>query len=488
MRAASGQGEASVVSSSATRTGHAAVHAGPIVTGAVQATECGRTSKALVRLFPAWRFGIGVLAVCGVATSGANATGFYIRAKGAGGVGLATAGDPVRVNDASITFFNPAGMTYWDKPAAQGGIDSHDIDIKVGNRGSTTTTPLTASLPVAVSGSVGHSDDLALVPNFHYLRPLANELWFGLSIATPFGLGTEFERDWFGRYDSVKSELKTINIAPALAWRINPSWSIGGGIDVQYADATLIYALPDPLALGGPSSATDGSARLKGDSWAVGYNVGVLFAAAPNLRLGLHYRSHMKHELDVDATVSGFTGAMGALNGTVSAKSDLRLPDIVSLGVSYEMTPVLTLLAQAQWFGWSRFDEIRVRFSNGAPDTVRPQNFRDTHSLSFGAEYKASQEWIVRAGLRFERSPVQDAFRNTSLPFTDLVWYALGAAYRTSERSQLDLGFAHLSHKAGSIDLTTSFYAGTGLDSAVTVRGAVSTKVNIFSAGVRFYF
>ncbi len=417
----------------------------------------------------------------------AHATGFYIRAKGASGLGLAGAGDPARANDASTAFFNPAGMTLIDKPMAQGGFDVIAIDTKISSLGSSATTPGTGFVAAGYAGSDGRAREIIPVPNFYYTRPLSNDLWLGLAVAAPFGLGLEYSRDWFGRYDSIKSQLKTVDFAPSLAWRVNPAWSVGGGINVQYADATLTNALPDPLNPGGPTVATDGYAKLTGDSWALGYNAGVLYQPAAGTRLGLHYRSKIKHRIDAEATIANFSGGMAVFNGTSAAKTDLNLPAILSLGIAHELTPAWTLLAQAQWFGWSDFNEIRVRI-NGVPDNVRPQNFRDAHSVSLGAEYKANRAWTLRGGVRIDKTPTVDAFRNSAIPDSDVNWYGVGATYKTSERWRLDVGVLHAQYKKSSLNLNAAFYAGTGLDSTVNLRGQINNKVNVVSAALRYQF
>ena len=46
------------------------------------------------------------------AASGANAAGFYIQEQSVSGLGNAFAGQSAQPRDASILFYNPAGMTY----------------------------------------------------------------------------------------------------------------------------------------------------------------------------------------------------------------------------------------------------------------------------------------------------------------------------------------------------------------------------------------
>ena len=117
------------------------------------------------------------------------------------------------------------------------------------------------------------------------------DFWLGLALTSPWGLGVQYDDDWFGRYDSIETRLTTVNLSPALAYRITEWLSIGGGLNIEYADAKLTNALPDTLAPGGPSPATDGQAKFTGDDVALGFNVGVLLKPWSRTRIGLHYRS-----------------------------------------------------------------------------------------------------------------------------------------------------------------------------------------------------
>ena len=42
---------------------------------------------------------------------------------------------------------------------------------------------------------------------------------FGLGVNAPFGLKTDYDDGWIGRYQALKSQIKTINVNPALSGR-----------------------------------------------------------------------------------------------------------------------------------------------------------------------------------------------------------------------------------------------------------------------------
>ena len=49
----------------------------------------------------------------------------------------------------------------------------------------------------------------------------------------PFGLETEYDSDWLGRFQAIKSKLETINVNPALSWEPTPRLTVGAGVSWQ---------------------------------------------------------------------------------------------------------------------------------------------------------------------------------------------------------------------------------------------------------------
>jgi long-chain fatty acid transport protein len=103
------------------------------------------------------------------------------------------------------------------------------------------------------------------------------------------------------------------------------------------------------------------------------------------------------------------------------------------------------------WTHWKRFKELRVRFNNGAPDQVTPENWDDTYKIAVGASYRLNEAWMLRAGLAFDQSPVPDEFRTPRIPDADRTWLSFGANWKVSKAGSLDLGYAHILVKDSSI-------------------------------------
>ncbi len=118
--------------------------------------------------------------------------------------------------------------------------------------------------------------------------PLNERLVFGLAVNTPFGLKTDYDDPWIGRFQGIKSELRTINVNPALSWKLNDTVALGFGANFQRADAELTNA----VMLG---AATEGRANIDVDDDAWGWNAGVLFTLPSATRIGASYRSELEY-------------------------------------------------------------------------------------------------------------------------------------------------------------------------------------------------
>lgn len=416
------------------------------------------------------------------------AAGFFVPTKGAVGIGSAHIGNTARASDASTVFYNPAGMVGLEGRTIQGGVDFISPDFRLADTGSTATTLGTGGAAAPFEGTKGRAGDLTPLPNLYFASPLSNDdFWLGVALTAPFGLSLDYDDDWFGRYDSIKNKLNTIDLAPSFAYKFNDSWSIGAGINIQYADAKLGNALPNPFIPGGPTVATDGYAEVDGDDWDLGFNVGLLYRSNAT-QIGLHYRSGMSHKLGGKTEISGLTGPLEAANGISGSTTGLDLPAIASLALTYDLTESWKVLAELNWFDWSAFDEIRIEFDNGTPDNVRPQGYKDTLTGGIGLEYALNPKWTLRSGIQFDESPAVDEYRNTSIPDSDQVWFGLGASYRSSDRLTIDLGYVHSNFDSANINLTSTFFAGTPVAGTVNTVARTNVKVNVFSFDIRYRF
>jgi len=71
-------------------------------------------------------------------------------------------------------------------------------------------------------------------------------------------------------------------------------------------------------------------------------------------------------------------------------------------------------------------------------------NFDNSWRAGLGLEYQVDPRWLLRIGVAYDNTPVQDAFRTPRLPDADRRWGAIGARFQPNDNWSFDVGYAHL--------------------------------------------
>lgn len=400
-----------------------------------------------------------------------NAAGFAIIEQSGSGLGNAYAGAAAVAEDASTIFFNPAGMTYIEGTQVVGALHL------IRPRGEFNDQGSIGGLGRTRGGDGGDIGDLAFVPNFYYKRDISDTVKFGLGVGAPFGLKTEYDKDWVGRFQGIKSDLKTVNINPALAFKVNDQLSLGFGLNAMWIQAELTSAVNlVPFA-------TESTLKVKGDDWGFGYNLGAIYQVTPDTRFGLAFRSKVDQKLRGDSD-SPFTALDGnpnlRLNGDVTAET--TLPETLSLSGFTHLNDNWDLMGDVTWTRWSRFRELRVLRDNGSTLTVTPQNWDNTMRYSIGLNYKYSDTLKLRAGFAYDEEAIDDEFRTVRIPGNDRKWLTLGAGWKATPNTKLDIAYAHLFISDPDID-DNQLAIARG-----RVRGDYDASVDIISMQVTHNF
>ena len=153
-------------------------------------------------------------------------------------------------------------------------------------------------------GEDGAPDSIA--PSLYLATDLGHGIRGGLAVFVPFGLNTEYDSGWAGRYHALTTQISTVDVNPVLAYKALPWLSVGGGVQIAYTRAKMSNAIDigtfDVVqlsnAFGGTPTADDSTAEVEGDDFAFGYNFGVLAELSPDTRIGAAYRSMLHNELE----------------------------------------------------------------------------------------------------------------------------------------------------------------------------------------------
>src|SRR5690606_24434539 len=217
-------------------------------------------------------------------------------------------------------YAKPAGRSKLKRPATGGGApyvkpktDISDVDTSV--RGTS-------------KGDIAPS---AAVPFGYIVTPLNEDFHFGLGVYVPFGVVSDNEKSFQGRYFGQYSKVQVMTLQPTISYRIADNLSVGFGPTLNKIDGKLTNAL-DTTALGRPG---DTSLKIKGDDIGYGFNLGVLWDVTDQVALGVTYHSEVEYTLEGHTKVANSPG--GVLNGRFATTLDVTTPESVDASLTYKL-------------------------------------------------------------------------------------------------------------------------------------------------------
>ena len=376
----------------------------------------------------------------------AQASGFQLRENSVKNLGRANTGTAVAEDDASVVANNPAAMVNLTQSTFQ--IDATDIDLDAeftGGGFADAGTPLQNPLS---GGNGGDPGSPKVVPAVAFVMPVGDAFRLGASVSAPFGLKTEYDNGWQGRYFAQESSVKVVDLTLSQA--------------VDFGTALFSNPATRPLPFASPQAA-DGFAKVQADDTGFGFVVGANFTPTDKLAIGLSYRSEIDYELSgsVDWTVPDNVAAVFAAGPSTRAlfqdggmTADLTTPSITSLDMRYDFTDRVAMMATWTKTGWSSMREVRIDFDNPDPDSVEPFDWHDTRFMSLGAEFKLNDSFTLRAGVAHDETPTPIETRSPRLPDADRTWYSVGATWRAARALEVNFGYTRIQPDAPHVDIT----------------------------------
>jgi len=268
-----------------------------------------------------------------------SAAGFAIYEWSARGnaLGGATVG---RADDPSALASNPAGITQLDGLQVLAGFTAiHPVlDIRTGDKWTTSD-----------------EDSLWVPPHIYATWKVNDRYSIGLGTFSRFGLGSVFDEDWEGRYNSYEAVIQSVSVNPNVAVKVTDNLSAAFGVDATYLDITM----KKKLNFSSLGPLPDGDADLQADGMGYGFNMALHYQPCQYAKLGLSYRSPVTMKVNGDADFSdipsGLVGA-GFFHDT-SASGTVTLPDSFAFGVAMYPTEKLSVELGAVYTLWSKYDD-----------------------------------------------------------------------------------------------------------------------------------
>lgn len=369
------------------------------------------------------------------------AAGFAINEHSISGMGTGYAGRSSSADDASTVYGNPAGMSRLTREQVTGGVAFLDAKTDISDASSSPNG----------GSNKGDMVPFTSVPMGFYVKPIDEHWAFGLGVYVPFGLITDYEKGFGGRYFGSKSKVQVITFQPTVSYKFNDVVSIGFGPTINRIDGTLESNLSITQA------APDGKVKIKGDDTALGYNIGVLVQATDTTRLGLTYHSKVDYKLEGNTKVN--YSVLGAVGLGAQQKYDASLkittPESVDFSVTQAINDRWNVYAGSTWTRWSQLKKITVENSGVQPllagqfgEITEEQNWHDSWAYAVGTSYQLNKEWVLRTGLTFDQSPTNNVDRSPRIPTGDRTIFSIGAGWSPTEDLTIDVAYSYLKEES----------------------------------------
>jgi long-chain fatty acid transport protein len=336
---------------------------------------------------------------------------------------------------------------------------------------------------------VSQEDQLFFPPHFYFVAPLDDRTAFGISVQSPFGLGTFWPDDFSGRFISKRVELETIEISPNLAFKLSDRFAFGLGVDyrITVTDLTRNVGLVDPFAQQVVDVAqahifTDG---FSNDCWA--WHAGILAKLGGGFALGISYRSDTHVDIEAEASfvqfatgnpmLDGLVGTIIPFDENIPVGVRVEYPDLWMVGLAWS-NERLTVSGQYGLMGWAVFQELALVFpENPELNETLEGNFEDSDRYGLGLEYRASPRWAFQLGIEYDNTPQPREAMSPLLGDGDRDVYSVGVSWK-AKTFWLDVAYQYITIDGRS----------TNGESFVGFEGVYESSANLFAASFGWMF
>lgn len=388
----------------------------------------------------------------------AQAAGFHLREQSAAAQGNAFAGATAGAENGSYAYFNVAGLTR--------------------QKGTQLNIGGTYIAPRAEASNVKDADDhrgsdvnnivhSAVAPNATISHQINEKAFIGVGLNVPYGMITKYDEEWAGSDHGITSKVISATVTPMFAYKVTDKLSLGAGLQMQYIRARLTNTAQNQQI----------KTATKGDAFDIGYQLGAMYEFNENTRVGVAYRSQVKHKLTGE-----LSSAAPAPNLNQNINARLTTPEMLSMGIYHQLNDKWAVMAEYQRVFWSSFETLDIYGEDYPFVSSTKEHWRDTNFFAVGASYQIDHQWKWRLGLAYDQSAVRVQHRTPRIPDSDRIWYSTGLNYQYNDKLTFDLAYTYI--KAHKAHLDTSLTGNTG--SHVTAE--YTNSVQLFGLSLNYKF
>ncbi|MYN10558.1 OmpP1/FadL family transporter [Pseudoduganella aquatica] len=461
-----------------------------------------------------------VAAALAALSTSAMASGYRFGSQSVAAQGTADA-NAAEADDASALYYNPAGMSRLQGQNFSAGATAvvpHSTYSDTGSKRFTGTSS-------GGTATDGYAPDVVVAPSLYYTKQINSQWSAGLGMFVPYGTKLNYGDNWTGRYALTNIKLEAIALNPSASFKLNEQHSFGFGLTAEYMKAELGQAVDVPgtvaalagtpnsaalvkqiMALGGNPAALaavkDGRGENDGKDWGFGFNLGYMFQLDKDTRFGIAYRSSISHKLK-GSTVWDFSNVTtdAVVNKVLAASSRkvnsaalvaLRTPETLSVNGFHQINARWAAMGDVTWTRHDRMGDLHIQFpGTDEGDEVIRQQWKNSVRVSLGANYKYDDKLTLRGGVAYDQTPVNsDELRHPALPDSDRKQFSVGANYKLSPRSSIDLAYSFLDFKDANTNYRNNCSPLTAgcTGNGETTRGTYQTHLQLLGVAYNYQF
>lgn len=322
--------------------------------------------------------------------------------------------------------------------------------------------------PSGGGGAVQMNKPWVFPASMYFVQPIIpGRLAFGIGVSTPYGMSASYPHDMGSplRYAlPYSASLLTVDITPAVAFKVCDSLSVAAGLDIMYADLQMkqFYSWSN---LGGPFlGAPEGDTKIHGQGWGLGAYGAINWTIAKKHRIVVVGRLPMRVNLSGDFQATNMpAGLSPPFSSSSNFNSGISFPGSISVGYGFDVTDRFTVGFDFKWSQNSSTYDLPLQIGNNQPllggATTSVFGWKNSVDVGTGMTYKLDENWVLRGGYLFSENSQPASTFTPLVPGYDRHVFSLGVGWRGKTRG-VDLTYAYVYYPTRTVSGSYSNPAG----------------------------
>ena len=259
------------------------------------------------------------------------------------------------------------------------------------------------------------------------------------------------------------------NINFGMAQKLNEKFSVAGGIRLIYATRALEGTGNFELDL---KSVDKGKHDVKvsldaeREAYGIGGVIGFNYKPTDRLNIGFKYETEVELDFEAKKGQNGISVKSSPANivaGGIAEElrkelvirewledGNRNLPAMMALGISYDMTDRLTLLASGNYY-----------FIEQANEDHAYDNYTNGYEASIGFDYKLNEKYTLMAGYQYTNTGSNEGTYKDTDYALDAHMYCVGMSYSPNETRKYTLSYGFVDYQDGISSATGTTFEKT---------------------------